>query len=86
MNTTNKIRNISEILPRDLLEQLWAIEAEDKKLFSDILSEALRLSIMVKTGNVRAWEQWKKDQDQGMNLFFRELEDAKTLDMLAKRL
>lgn len=86
MDTSNTASIASEPLLADLKEQLYSLTARDPALFSGVFSEALRLSIIVKTGNVQAWKQWKKDQEENMDRFFREAEDAKKLHSLAERL
>lgn len=86
MDFQDNMFDVLNTLPQEQKEQLQAIEVEDKDLFKEILLEMLRLSIMVKTGNTHAWEKWKKEQEENLASFFRELEDAEKIDSLKKRL
>lgn len=86
MDIQNRLLNILRQLPQNQQERLRALETEDRELFKDTLLEILRLSIIQKSGNIKAWEKWKAQEEKNLSLFFDEVKNAEQIADLKKEL
>ncbi len=86
MDIQGQLLNILRQLPQEQQERLSVLETEDKELFKNTLLEILRLSIIQKSGNRKAWEKWKNQEEKSLELFFDEVKNAELIVDLKKEL
>lgn len=80
------LNNVLNALPPEEKERLTEVAKRDEALFKETLAETLRLFIMAKTGNTRAWAKWQNEQEENMTSFLRELENETNIAAIKKQL
>ena len=74
------------MLSQEEKDRLLRVAGINKILFREMLLEMLRLDVMTRTGNVRAWKIYEQEQERNLKKFLRELEDEKKLEQLHTQL
>lgn len=86
MTFQTELINLLRALSEEEKDFLLELAKQNNELFRATLLEALRLKVIAKTGNKRAWERWKKSQEENLTFFLKELEDEQSIERVRAKL
>jgi len=86
MTFQETLTNLLDALPQEEKERLLTLANQDEGLLKETLLETLRLSVIAKTGNTRAWGKWQNEHEENLKFFLQELEDESNIALVKKQL